>query len=168
MYMSAIKSLLWVTCGILCLKASSNELDLEDQAMYYANPDVSAGFGYALGQGFGFGYEYNYPSQPLQSLANLGSGFGYYGYEPFTGGSIRYGDGGYGDSQYVHFNPNVCVSNGQQNCTAVDPDAYRLEWKFIPNIGWRKMAPYSAARKDWWDYKRSVPLPFNYYNFWRF
>ncbi len=88
---------------------------------------------------------------------------------PLTG----YGTGGYGDITRADFNPNVCGAGDRDgvNCTAYDPDLAIAEWRFIRNIGWRKFTAYGAARKDWWDFKKTQRWPFtNYqkygYNWW--
>lgn len=129
---------------------------------------------------FGAGYEYGNTAQPLYGLVNgyMGSNRGYaqggeYGrgldtYRPNQGLSIRYGDGGFGDKNVANFNLKACVYANQKDCTAQPPGTGEYEWRYIDKIGWRKMETYGAARKDWWDFKKSVPLPFNYFNFPRF
>jgi hypothetical protein len=84
-------------------------------------------------------------------------------YRNFLG--TGYGRGGYGDPLYTNVNLNVCQSDtvDLSKCTPNDPDAGQYQWRFITNIGWRKFAPYGAARKDWWDYKRTIGWPFNGY-----
>lgn len=155
-----------------------------DPAIYRANGRQDFGYNYGpqpgLGGGYGisqmYGYGYTDTAIPAQELAQSaygprGYGYGGYGfgqYQPNSGMSVRFNDGGYGDRNYANFNLNACTHSKQQNCTAEEPNAGEYEWRFLRDIGWRKMATYDAARKDWWDYKRSVPLPFNYFNFPRF
>lgn len=129
---------------------------------------------------YGYGYDYDYPVQPLPPLQGMyyggdaygnggpGYGAGYGTYQPLSGMSVRYGDGGFGDPNFPSFNPRACTQKGQKDCTDGNPDRTEQNWRFIKDIGWRKMDNYGAARKDWWDYKSSVPLPFNFYNFPRF
>lgn len=81
--------------------------------------------------------------------------------EPLTG----YGTGGYGDATTADFNLRVCSSKEETgiNCTADDPDAGYMEWRFIKHLGWRKFSRYGTARKDWWDYKKTLRWPFGRY-----
>jgi hypothetical protein len=76
-----------------------------------------------------------------------------------------YGTGGYGDPLTANFNQNVCRSGETdgKNCTARDPDLGIAQWRFIRNIGWRKFSAYGVARKDWWEYKRTLGWPFSNY-----
>lgn len=142
--------------------------------IYYGNSEYDSDGETDL---LGYGYEYEesrvpFPEGSIGDYNYRGQGFGidynYQSFMPYGGQSVRFGAGGYGDPNYINFSPAVCQGMNQQNCTANDPDAGSLQWRFVKNIGYRKMDNYGAARKDWWDYKRSVPLPFNYFNFPRF
>ena len=86
---------------------------------------------------------------------------GYHRNDALTG----YGTGGYGDPLTVDFNQNVCKPGEKEgpNCTARDPDLGIAQWRFVRNIGWRKFTAYGAARKDWWEYKRTLGWPFSSY-----
>lgn len=106
------------------------------------------------------------------SLEDSVNAFGYlsywdYGYYAQTyfgqpGISTGYGMGGYGDSANAQ---GLQVCNpwlvDQSKCTTKNPDAGQEEWRFVKDMGWVKLSKYSAARKDWWDYKRTLGWPFH-------
>jgi hypothetical protein len=84
----------------------------------------------------------------------------YYRNQPLTG----YGTGGYGDPRFANFSLNVCGAGEVDgpNCSS-NPDGGNTNWRFIRGIGWRKFSDFDAARKDWWDYKKTIGWPFNEY-----
>lgn len=91
-----------------------------------------------------------------------GFNYGYGGYGA-AGLGVGYGMGGYGDANNANFSLKVCAAKAvdSKNCTADNPDTGELEWRFIKNLGWRKFTKYGAARKDWWDYKKTLGWPFH-------
>lgn len=92
------------------------------------------------------------------------------------GYSTLYGMGGYGDPLYTNTKLSVCNSRvNRDNCTTYDPDEGLDEWRFVKDLGWRKFSRYGAARKDWWDYKRSTGWPvvrdypnYDFYNYYKY
>jgi hypothetical protein len=103
--------------------------------------------GYQSGyRGFGYGWAGNF-----QDDYGYGYGFG-----------TSYGQGGFGDASNISPNKKICTASmvDQSTCTADYPDASEQEWRFIKGIGWRKFTKYGAARKDWWDYKKTFDRPF--------
>lgn len=101
------------------------------------------------------------------NLADSTNSFSYFpqGVTGRIGYGLRtgYGMGGYGDANRPGSNFTVCSNRAvdRRNCTAESPNNGPLQWRFIKNVGWRKFSPYDAARKDWWDYKKTLYWPFN-------
>jgi hypothetical protein len=79
--------------------------------------------------------------------------------QPFYGANAS----SYNQSHNYSANSMICNPStvDYSKCLETDPDGGQLEWRFIRNLGWRKFTKYGAARKDWWDYKKTLGWPFH-------